>query len=154
MTPTRLYARLAVVSALVIAVDQVTKSLALAHLEDPVEVVPGFLTLRLLFNPGGAFGIMQGFPGFFLVASLLAAVVILIWVRQVEHPGWIPPLGLVLGGGLGNLVDRVIRDTDGRVVDFIDVHLWPVFNVADACIVVGVALVFVLALREGREETG
>lgn len=147
-----LYRRLSLVAAAVIAVDQTTKSLALAHLETPREVISGWLTLRILYNPGGAFGILQGMPELFLVASLVAAVVILVWVRHIDRPGWSIPLGLVLGGGLGNLSDRVLRDTDGRVVDFIDIHVWPVFNVADACIVMGVISVLILGAREKEGE--
>lgn len=146
-----LYLRLALIAGLVMAVDQVTKSLALAHLESPREVISGVLTLRLLYNPGGAFGMLQDFPGFFLVASLAAAVIILIWVRHLDRPGWVAPLGLVLGGGLGNLIDRVFRDTGGRVVDFIDLHVWPVFNVADAAIVTGIGIVLILSFKEGKE---
>lgn len=152
MSPLRLYLSLFVVAGAVIALDQGTKSLALATLDTPREVISGVLTFRVLLNPGGAFGILQGFPEFFLVASVLAAAVILLWVRHIDRPGWIVPLGMVLGGGLGNLIDRVVRDTQGRVVDFIDLHVWPVFNIADASIVIGIAVIVILGGREGRRD--
>ncbi len=57
---------------------------------------------------------------------------------------------MVLGGGLGNITDRVVRGFDGRVVDFIDLHVWPVFNVADMAIVIGVGIVLLLGLRAER----
>lgn len=93
---------------------------------------------------------MQGIPGFFLVATLVVAVVLLVWAHKIEGDAHLIPLGLVLGGGLGNVYDRVFRDTGGKVVDFIDLHVWPVFNLADSCIVVGVLLLlFVTARRDG-----
>jgi signal peptidase II len=63
------------------------------------------------------------------------------------------PLGLVLGGGLGNVSDRLIRDTGGRVVDFIDLHVWPVFNLADVSIVTGVGLILIMSARSEREDS-
>lgn len=146
------YPKLGLVALLVIAVDQITKSLALEHLADgPRDVIEGILTFRLTFNSGGAFGILQGFPAFFLIATAVAGVAILIWVRHLDEPGWTVPLGLVLGGGLGNLIDRVLRDTPG-VVDFVDLHVWPVWNVADACIVTGVGVILFLGFRSERRE--
>lgn len=146
----RLYLRLLLVAGVMIALDQGTKSLALAAFETPREVIPGVLTFRILLNPGGAFGLLQGFPEFFLVASIVAAAMILLWVRHIDRPAWTVPLGMVLGGGLGNLIDRVARDTQGKVVDFIDLHVWPVFNLADAAIVTGIAVIVILGGREGR----
>lgn len=149
----RLYLKLLGTAAVVVALDQVTKSLALANLQEPKHLIEGWLSLRLTYNSGGAFGLMQGLPGFFAVATLIAAVLILVWVRHIEDQGWTIPLGLVLGGGLGNVADRLIRDTGGRVVDFIDLHVWPVFNVADMCIVAGVLLVLFFGTRkEPRRE--
>ncbi|MGH2753335.1 MAG: signal peptidase II [Actinomycetota bacterium] len=144
------YLRLAIVATVVIAIDQVTKSLALASFEEqPADVIDGILTFRITYNSGGAFGLLQGLPGLFLVATLVATVVILFWVRNLDRPAWMLPLGMVLGGGVGNLIDRTVRSTDGQVVDFIDFHVWPVFNLADACIVVGVLWLVFLG---GREE--
>lgn len=145
---TRLYIRLLITAGIVVAVDQVTKSLALSRLDEPVDVISGVLTFRLTYNSGGAFGLLQGLPAFFLIATLIAAVLIIFWVRHIEESSWIIPLGLVLGGGLGNVSDRVFRDTGGRVVDFIDFQVWPVFNVADMCIVIGVGLVLLLGSRK------
>jgi signal peptidase II len=61
---------------------------------------------------------------------------------------------MILGGGIGNLVDRAFRDTSGRVVDFIDLHVWPVFNIADSAIVVGVGVILLLMLRSPSPEGG
>ena len=138
------------VAAAVVALDQVTKSLALANLEAPIELIDGVLRLRLVYNPGGAFGVLQGVPSFFLISTAVIIVLILLWARNVQSPGWSVPLGLVLGGGVGNLIDRLLRDTDGRVVDFVDLYVWPVFNVADAAISLGVVALLVLSFRAER----
>ena len=150
--PTRTYAKLLATAGAAIAVDQVTKQIALDRFRDPVDVIANVLTFRLTYNSGGAFGLMQGLPGLFLAATIVAAVVILVWARHVDHPGWIAPLGLVLGGGLGNVVDRIFRDTGGRVVDWIDFQVWPVFNIADSCIVIGVIWILILGSRAEKEK--
>ena len=147
------YPRLLGAAAVVLALDQVTKTLALEALSDgPIDVIEGAVTLNLSYNSGGVFGVGRGLPGVFLAATIIVTVGILFWARRIEERSWLVPLGLVLGGGLGNLADRVLRGHDGKVVDFIDLHVWPVFNVADMSIVIGVGLVLLSALRSERAE--
>jgi signal peptidase II len=144
----RLYSALGITALAVVVADQVAKQLALSRLADgPIDLLGGAVTLRLTFNSGGAFGVLQGWPGLFLIATGVVVAVILMWVRRLEDPRWALPLGMVLGGGLGNVFDRIFRDTNGQVVDFIDLHWWPVFNLADASIVIGVGVVLVLSAR-------
>jgi signal peptidase II len=153
-----LYVALLITATVIVVADQLTKSLALDRLADgPVEIIDGILTLRLTFNPGGAFGVLQGVPNFFLIATVVIVVFILYWARSVGSRGWAIPLGLVLGGGLGNLFDRLFRDTDGRVVDFIDLHVWPVFNLADSAITIGVITLLIMSFwaeRPGDQAAG
>jgi signal peptidase II len=135
--------------------DRVTKILAERSLPgDPIDLIPGVLTLRYTTNSGGAFSIGQSAPWFFVGVSAVVAIVIL--VTAFRHTSRLVgvSLGLVLGGALGNLTDRVIRAPElrGRVVDFIDLHVWPVFNLADSAIVVGAILLAWVGLRERREE--
>ena len=133
---------------MVAGLDQATKELAVRSLGDgPTEVIPGILDFRLAYNTGGAFGLLQGVPGFFLVATVLVVGVIVLWARHLERPVWALALGTVLGGGLGNLIDRVVRDTPG-VVDFVDFQVWPIFNLADVAIVGGVIGVMLLNLHD------
>jgi signal peptidase II len=140
----RRYALLLSIAAVVVGLDQLTKQLALDSLDDgPVHLVHGVLSLRLTFNSGGAFGLLQGLPGVFLAATLAIVGLILLWTRRVEHKSWVVALGLVVGGGLGNVADRLLRDLGGRVVDFVDLHVWPVFNLADAAIVSGVIVMLI-----------
>lgn len=141
--------------AVVVALDQLTKQLATEHLSDGrhIDIIDGVVRFRLVHNPGGAFGLFQSIPGLFLVATLGIIAVILIWAHQLEDPRWSVPLGMVLGGGMGNALDRLFRETEGAVVDFIDLHVWPVFNVADMAIVSGALAILLIGWRDaGREE--
>ncbi|MGH2747059.1 MAG: signal peptidase II [Actinomycetota bacterium] len=149
----RAYLTLLGVGVVVAVLDQVTKQLALDHLMDgPIDIIEGAVSLNLTFNAGGAFGLLPGLPGFFLIATIVVVAVILMMVRRLENHSWTVPLGMVLGGGLGNLYDRLFRDFDGRVVDFVDLHVWPVFNLADSAIVVGAALLLILGARHKESE--
>jgi len=129
------------VAAAAFALDQGTKILAVAHL-DPGSFVPllgGWLRLTLTHNVGSAFGLI-GSGAIPLAASALVCVVVLGYVFRgglVRAPVRSMPLGLIVGGALGNLLDRV---RTGGVVDFIDLQVWPVFNIADAAITIGVGL--------------
>lgn len=135
---------------MVLGLDQVTKELALAALEDgPIDLIEGVLRLNLTLNSGGAFGIGQDLPGLFLIATVGIVGTILVVAHRVTDARWLVPLGCVLGGGLGNAFDRLFRDLGGGVVDFIDLHVWPIFNVADMAIVTGALIMFVFGWRDG-----
>lgn len=137
---------LALSSVLVLVLDQLSKAAALAWLEEPVTLGP--FALRLVYNEGIAFGALKSTGGALLFAVLaLALILVLIWRAE---PRSMPLYGLILGGGLANVSDRVTR---GHVVDFIDIGRWPVFNLADTAITIGVILLFIMLLRE-RKETG
>ncbi|HXG02737.1 MAG TPA: signal peptidase II [Candidatus Binatia bacterium] len=138
------------IAALVVAVDQATKVLVLDRLVPgvPVPVIEGFLSFTLVMNPGLAFGLLAGLPPpwRWLVAGLsVVALLVLarVAMRLLDEGGWLETaaVGLVFGGAVGNLIDRA---RFGAVVDFIDVYYgsfhWWAFNVADAAITVGVAL--------------
>jgi signal peptidase II len=134
-------------AGLVVAVDQVTKQLASSNIErgDDVNVFFG-LDLTNTRNTGVAFGALDGAG--LVVAILIGLSLTLLVAYFLVHRDmpllWLP-VGLLLGGALGNLADRA---REGAVIDFIDPEAWPAFNVADACIVVGVFLL--LWVVEGR----
>ena len=135
--------------------DRATKLWAESILPgNPIDVIPGILTLRFTTNSGGAFSIGRSAPWFFVGITLL--VVVLILVTAFRHSRVLvgAAVGLVLGGALGNLTDRAMRAPGfgGRVVDFVDLHVWPVFNVADASIVVGAILLAWVGFHERRED--
>jgi signal peptidase II len=139
-------------AGLVVAVDQATKQLAVMNIERGGEVDVFFgLDLTNTRNTGVAFGALEG--GGPLVAVLIGlslALLIGYFVLHRDMPWLWLPVGLLLGGAFGNLADRV---REGAVIDFIDPVAWPAFNVADACIVVGVfALLWVVEGRQRRPE--
>jgi len=130
--------------------DRVTKALA-EHLlpANPVKLIPSVLDLTYTTNRGGAFGLFGNAPYLFLAATLVVCVAIVVASFGVTRRLLAVGMGLVLGGALGNLTDRIVRGSglSGRVVDFIDFHVWPVFNVADSAIVIGAAMIVLSGLR-------
>jgi signal peptidase II len=139
-------------AALVVALDQLTKQWALVALDDgPIDLV-GSLRLKLAFNDSAAFSIGGGRTTLIAVIGLVVVVVLVRMGLRAERRLWAMGLGVVLGGALGNLVDRVARDGSGvlggKVVDFIDLQWWPVFNVADVSLWVGIGLLFLSTWRE------
>lgn len=142
-------------AAVVVVLDQLTKHWALQALADgPIDLV-GSLRLNLTFNDGAAFSLGGGRTTLIAVAALAIVVVIVAMGWRAESRAWAIGLGIVLGGAAGNLVDRALRAGDGllggRVIDFIDLQWWPVFNVADVSLWVGIG---VLALASWREPGG
>ena len=130
-------------AGVVFALDRLTKVWAEQRLPGhPVEVIPGVLTFRFATNPGGAFSLGQDAPWFFATATVLVSVLIVATAFRHTSPVTALALGLVLGGALGNLTDRLTRGErfTGHVVDFIDLQVWPVFNIADAAIVTGAVI--------------
>lgn len=110
------------------------------------------LQLRFTTNPGGAFGLFGSLPALFVIISVGVIVVVLLASRRLPSAATAVGLGLVLGGALGNLTDRLVRGAglSGEVVDFIDLHVWPVFNVADSALVVGAAVLLISGIRRER----
>jgi signal peptidase II len=143
------------VAGLVYVLDRVTKVLAENRLANrpPIRVIPGVLDLRYATNSGGAFGLFPGQPWVFFIATILVCVAIVVVAspRLTSTPTAVG-LGLVLGGAVGNLTDRLIRGSgiSGRVVDFIDFQIWPVFNLADSAIVIGAGIVIIFGFRRSR----
>jgi signal peptidase II len=138
------------VAGLVVLVDQLTKTWALHHLQDANRHVVGPIWLVLTSNSGAAFGLGRGVTP--IVEGIVVVLVgwLLIFSRRASRAASTPAaigIGLLLGGAAGNLVDRIFRHHHGAVIDFIDAlrigshDRWPVFNVADAAIVVGVVVV-------------
>jgi len=147
------------VTAVVLLLDQATKLLAdsMLVLYQPVDIIPMF-ALTLAYNPGAAFSFLSDAAGwqrwFFVVLSLGVSVVLFAWLRRLG-PGenrTALALALILGGAIGNLVDRLAY---GYVIDFLDVYYgdwhWPTFNIADSAIVVGAGLLILDAFLGQRK---
>jgi signal peptidase II len=138
------------IAASVVLVDQLTKRWALNALDDGriIDVV-GSLRFNLAFNKGMAFSQAEGLGPIIGVVALAVVVVLLISVGR-STSRWYPlAVGLIIGGALGNVADRLFRGEGwfrGGVVDFIDVQWWPIFNVADICVTVGGTLLLLTSL--------
>ncbi|MFL2644373.1 MAG: signal peptidase II [Dehalococcoidia bacterium] len=142
------------VIATVLVLDQFTKLLvrqSLVRGESFPEV--GFFRFTHVYNTGSLFGIFQGYNTPLIIASIVA-ILLLIWIyRTYAHKGLLISLalGLQLGGAAGNLIDRLMQ---GHVTDFLDVWIWPVFNIADSSIVIGLGILFFIMVtdKELRQE--
>jgi signal peptidase II len=142
---------LVVVAGSIWLLDQLAKWLAVARLagRPPVELIGDWLTLTFLRNPGAAFSLGTGSTVVFTVVAAVVVVVILRSARRLRSAWWAVALGGLLGGALGNLTDRLLREPGfpaGHVVDFISVKYFAVFNVADMAIVGSAILMVVLSL--------
>lgn len=164
--PRRLGLLLAV-AGVAFGLDLVSKVLVVANLDGghpPVKVLFGAVYLVETRNSGAAFSMGTGATAILTVIALGIVAVILRTARKMHSTGWAVALGLILGGALGNLADRIFRSPGiarGHVVDWIsafsdDGHVWPIFNLADSAIVCGAVLTAVLAIRgidiEGRDQ--
>lgn len=129
------------IASFVFVLDRLAKIAVVGNMAygQSIDVLPGIFNLTLTLNSGTAFGLLKGQNTLLAVFSALAAAVIVIYA--VTHKGAgiaiTFALGLILGGALGNLFDRV---RFGRVIDFLDFHIWPVFNIADSAITIGAVL--------------
>jgi signal peptidase II len=143
------------VAVVVVAVDQLTKSWAVHRLSPPhgpIHVV-WKLDLQLTYNSGAAFSFAQGWAPVLGGLAVVAVLVMLGAARRVQSTAIAVALGLVVGGAVGNLADRVFRSNRGSVIDFVALHFWPTFNVADSCIVVGGIAAAALLWRADRAES-
>ncbi|URN00460.1 signal peptidase II [Actinomadura madurae] len=159
---------LVAVAVAALAADIVSKIIVVATLQDrePVRLLGGLLTLRETRNSGAAFSIGTGYTIVFTLIACGVVVAILRTARNLRSVPWAVCLGLLLGGAIGNLLDRLLRSPaplKGHVVDWIQLPHWPVFNLADSAIVCGGVLAVLLAARglqvdgtrlPGKDEAG
>jgi len=148
------------VTAPIIAIDQVSKFYVSSHmpLYGNITLIPNLLDITYALNPGAAFSMFANMPEQFRalvlpILSMVAIVAIMILLARIPRPTITSvALALVLAGAAGNLIDRMIR---GRVIDFVRAHYyaynWPIFNVADSAISIGVALIFLSSILSSRQ---
>jgi signal peptidase II len=150
----------AVIAVAGLTADVVTKIIAVAHLEplNPVRLLDGLLTLRLIRNPGAAFSQGQRFTYVFAIAGIAVLLFVIIkLVPRIGHPAWAVAIGLLCAGVAGNLTDRLFRTPGvlrGHVIDFLELPYWPVFNVADMCITAAAIMIIFLSIVKGIAITG
>jgi signal peptidase II len=143
------------IAAVVIVIDQITKSWALRALDDRNVELIWTLRLNLAFNRGMAFSRGDGLGPVIGVVALVVVIVFVSRARTATTSVGRVAVGLIVGGALGNITDRLLRGEGwlrGAVVDFIDLQWWPIFNVADIGVVVGGALFAISAYRDDRRK--
>lgn len=140
-------------SLIILAVDQTTKWWAVTFLESngEIRILGNLLKLNHTTNSGAAFNIGSNFTIFLTVFALIVTVALVIFARKVVEPRWAIGFGILLGGVLGNLSDRIFREPrflHGHVVDFIQLPRWPIFNIADIAITTSGFLIAYLLLKD------
>ncbi len=141
------------IAAVVLLADQLTKLWALRRLPDGDIDLFWTLRLRLVFNQGTAFGLGSSLAPLITVVAVVVSLLLILFTWSAGRRSVAVLAGLTLGGALGNLADRAFRGDGffgGSVIDFVDLQWWPVFNLADAAISVGVVLFALLGLRANR----
>ena len=143
--------RLLSFSSFIVILDRLTKYLALTRLSEgeSISVVPGVFHITLVLNTGVAFGLFKGCSIIFIVSSVLiiAAICMYLWRSKCRDFWMLLAMGLIIGGAVGNLIDRA---SFGYVIDFLDFRIWPVFNVADSSVTVGAVILAIKLLRDKR----
>jgi signal peptidase II len=155
LSPAEVTARrwqLLTVSTVVILIDQLSKAWALSALDGSSYDGLFGSGLRLVYNRGSAFSLGEGLGPLFGILAVVISIALFWIVRSIEKRSVVLGLGLVQGGAIGNVIDRLFREGDGflggAVIDFLEIgDWWPVFNIADSAIVIGGAMVTVLSSR-------
>ncbi|HZD60285.1 MAG TPA: signal peptidase II [Anaerolineae bacterium] len=142
-----------IIAILVLIIDQASKAIIrhTLYVTESVQLIPGVLHVTHVKNPGAAFGILPNQQIAFFLVSMVVILFTIFYYMLVGRKDRLTAisLGLVLGGAVGNLIDRVVS---GSVTDFIDFRVWPVFNVADSSVVVGVIILSLLLVRSAHQE--
>jgi len=147
-----------VIAVLIVILDQITKHLVVYHMElgQSIEIIPNFLYLTSHRNAGAAWGILYGEMMFFYVVTVVVVAILLIWMRKLDKQKdklLLIALAFLLGGAIGNFIDRLFYQT---VVDFVDTFIFgynfPIFNVADMALTFGVILMGIDALFESKKQ--
>ncbi|MGC4942692.1 signal peptidase II [Kribbella sp. DT2] len=159
----RLTAVFAGVGLLILGLDQLTKVLALQHLTpgEPVNVVGELLKFNLIRNPGAAFSLGSDFTPVISTIQIVVAVGVIWLSRRLGSAGWAVAFGLLFGGAVGNITDRIFREPSpfhGHVVDFLQTPHWAIFNVADMAVTSAAILLVIQTLRgiklDGTKDVG
>ena len=132
--------------------DLATKTWAVSQLanREPVKVVGSFFQLSFVRNSGAAFSFASNATLFLSIFGIIVLLGIIYFAPKITSKGWSIVLGLVMGGVLGNLMDRIFREPSflrGHVVDWMQLPRWPIFNIADSAIVVAAALAMILSVQ-------
>jgi signal peptidase II len=146
-----------IIAAIIIVIDQISKWLIVKNMElgENITIIENFLYITSHRNRGAAWGILQGQMWFFYIITAVVIIGMIYYIQKYTKENKVMgiALGLMLGGAIGNFIDRLFRK---EVVDFINTYIFsydfPIFNVADSALCVGVALLFIQMLLEGKQE--
>ena len=131
--------------------DFATKQWAISNFDSqPQKILGDLLSFTLVRNSGAAFSFATGFSIFFALLALSVVAAVTYYAKRITSTGWQITAGLLLGGVIGNLTDRIFREPgwlSGHVIDWIQIPNWPVFNLADSAIVIAAAISFTLTMR-------
>jgi len=143
------------VAIVTLVIDQISKWVVMTNFRpgeswNPVAALDRWVSLTYVTNTGAAFGLFPDFGGVFMIIAVVVIVAIIVYYRHLPSDHWLiqVSLGLQLGGALGNLLNRLLY---GHVIDFIDFKVWPVFNVADSSVFVGVVILAFYLFRHGED---
>ena len=136
-----------IIGIAIVILDQITKYFA-KQLTESIVIIPRIFSLTLVKNEGIAFGMLQGFISIPVWASIMAIGFSLYYYNRLNNLGAIS-LGLIFGGTIGNLIDRMLL---GAVIDFFNFHIWPVFNIADIALTIGSILLIISIWKFEKEE--
>jgi len=139
------------ISIPVIIIDQLTKRIVEKNifLGGRVNIIKGILDISHVSNNGAAFGILRGWNWIFIIITLIAIGFVFFYYRRFQESNWMrTSLGFLLGGAIGNLIDRI---RIGHVTDFVDFRFWPSFNVADISVSIGAVMLLIYMLRYNEE---
>lgn len=139
---------------MILVIDRISKLIIQANLDlgQSIPVIPGFFHITYILNPGAAFGMLQGKTWFFILTSIIVVAAILFFQYKIpkEEKLMRVCLGMIAGGAVGNLIDRILN---GKVIDFLDFKVWAyIFNFADSMIVIGGIVLVFLIYRSEREQ--
>ena len=145
---------LLLIAAFVVAVDQFTKYLVTSNMSEGMgfPIIDGVFHLTFILNPGAAFGILENNRWFFVVTAVSVLLFLFCYRRAIMAESKLVQMGIALfaGGALGNLIDRI---RTGLVIDFFDFRIWPIFNVADIAICLGVGLILWSTIKTELKRT-
>jgi len=147
------------IAVIAIAIDQITKYLVVKNMElyEQIPIIDGFFYLTSHRNSGAAWGILEGKMGFFYVITVIVIIGIIYYLHKYgkDNKLFASALGLILGGAIGNFIDRLFHQ---EVVDFFDFIIFgydfPIFNIADSALTIGVILVIIATLFEEKKQKG
>jgi signal peptidase II len=139
-----------IIMILCFLLDQISKAIIRNNLDvyESVTVIRNFFHITYVENTGAAWSILQGGRWFFVSVTVIMIIIFFIYLYKVKNIWFRTAASLIIGGGFGNLTDRIIS---GKVIDFIDLNFWsydyPVFNISDSCVFIGTIVLFIYVLR-------